>query len=52
MMRKILSNLWFWVITAFVLVIVGWYFTVKIANQYRVPTVAEGEIIERQVSNP
>ncbi|MEQ9825510.1 MAG: hypothetical protein ABQ298_14085 [Puniceicoccaceae bacterium] len=47
--RQIIGNLWIWVVAAFLLVILGWYWTVRIANQYDFSPPAEGETLERQL---
>ena len=48
MIRKLLGNLWFWVIGAFVLVILAWTLTIIYANKHRAEPLQEGEVLERQ----
>ena len=49
MIRKLLGNLWFWVIGAFVLVILAWVLTILYAGKHRMEPLQEGEVLERQV---
>ena len=49
MIRKLLSNLWFWVVGAFVLIIAAWIVTIMIANEHRNQPLQKGETLERQV---
>ncbi len=48
MIKRIFGNLWFWVVTAFLLVIVAWYCTIMIAKDYDYKPIPEGEKLERQ----
>lgn len=48
MLKRILGNLWVWVIAAFLLVIVAWYWTVRIAQNYNNQPIQEGETLQRQ----
>ena len=48
MMKRILGNLWLWVVLAFVLVIVAWVFTIIIAKDFDFEPIGEEENIERQ----
>lgn len=49
MMKKILGNLWFWVISAFLLIIAAWIVTTVIALRHQPAPLEEGEVLERQV---
>lgn len=54
MLKRMFGNLWVWVIAAFLLVIVAWVWTVRIAQNYNNQSIPEGETLERQQphSNP
>jgi len=47
-MKKLLGNLWLWVVMAFVLLILAWYFTIKVANENKQTPIEPEEVIERQ----
>ena len=49
MIRRLLVNLWFWVIAAFVLIIAAWIITIMIAKAHHNQPLREGEVLERQV---
>lgn len=52
MIRKILANLWFWVVSSFLLIIIAWVLTIKAASKVKDQSIEEGEVIERQLPLP
>jgi uncharacterized membrane protein YdbT with pleckstrin-like domain len=47
-MKKLLGNLWFWVISAFLLVIIAWVWTFQLAKHYDFSPIDEETQLERQ----
>lgn len=52
MIIRILANLWFWVVSAFALIIIAWFLTIKAADKVKDQPIQEGEVIERQLPLP
>jgi hypothetical protein len=49
MIKKLLGNLWFWVISAFLCIIIAWGLTMFLATKHQPESLKEGEVLERQI---
>jgi hypothetical protein len=47
--KRIIGNLWFWVVLAFVVIIIGRAWTIYLVRDYDFKPIPEGETLERQV---